>query len=71
LPADSVDKAFGQAVMVLRSMNPAFQMKRLHDAEAKKRAMLFPTDADDSDTRRAFRQFDGMNFVQPVVAKDN
>jgi hypothetical protein len=46
-------------------------MKRLHDAEAKKRAMLFPTDADDSDTRRAFRQFDGMNFVQPVVAKDN
>lgn len=58
-------KTFGQAVMVLRAMNPMFGFQPAIDEAAKKRALSFPTDADDSDIRRTWKQFDGMYLEQP------
>lgn len=59
-------KAFGQAVMVLRAMNPAFGYQRTIAAEAKKKDFLFPTNTEVGDVRKIFNHVDGMYFEQPI-----
>jgi len=60
-------KAFGQAVMVLRAMNPAFGYQRTIAAEAKKKKdLFFQSDVEVGDVRKIFNHVDGMYFEQPI-----
>jgi hypothetical protein len=61
--------SFGQAVMVLRSMSPAFRYKQEIATEAKRKGLLFPTDSRIGETAKIVSQFDGMYLVQPEAGE--
>ncbi len=58
-------KAFGQAVMVLRSINPAFQYQHVIATETgKKGGLLFRTDNEAARAKRTEQIIDGM-YLEP------